>query len=115
MLLNYQKPARLQGAVPAFALILLLSARPATSQENEVKANLRSGRGGHGETERDGPEKRCPDVQCCLFERPKRKCRMACSTRVDRSAVSTQSGLGREPGECGLANYAEVNTVTAKL
>jgi len=26
-----------------------------------------------------------------------------------------QSGLGRERGECGLVNCAEVNTVTAKL
>jgi aldehyde dehydrogenase (NAD+) len=26
-----------------------------------------------------------------------------------------RSGIGRELGECGLANYAEVNTVAAKL
>jgi Tfp pilus assembly protein PilF len=56
MLLNYQKPARLQGAVPAFALILLLSTRPATSQENEVKANLRSGAEAMGKPREMGPK-----------------------------------------------------------
>jgi hypothetical protein len=60
MLLNYQKPARLQGAVPAFALILLLSARPATSQENEVKANLRSGAAAMGKPRETDPKRGAP-------------------------------------------------------